>query len=138
MERLSRLLVAGAIAIAAVSLWLATRETPDTAAEGRAEPEVPTVASPGHRAPAHPASVYDPVAAGEPLPEGYRPFLDRDRIAPVYEPVFTSAAGVDWPADSLVVGISGTETAKAYPITHLNQREMVIDYLDGIPILVSW
>ncbi len=85
-----------------------------------------------------PNEVYDPVKAGEPIPPGYRRLLDRDQILPVYNPVFTRADLVDWPAGMLVIGVSGEETAKAYPVTHLNQREMVIDSLDGIPLLVSW
>ncbi len=85
-----------------------------------------------------PGVVYDPIQAGEPLPDGYRKGLDRDQILPVYDPAFTAAGGVDWPEDSLVIGVAGAETAKAYPVTHLNSREMVIDSLDGIPILVSW
>ncbi len=85
-----------------------------------------------------PGDVYDPVKAGEPLPLGYRQLLDRDQILPVYDPVFTSSSLVDWPTEMLVIGISGEETAKAYPVTHLNQREMVIDSLEGIPLLVTW
>ena len=85
-----------------------------------------------------PSDVYDPVRAGEPTPPGYRQLLDRDQILPVYDPVFTSASLVDWPAEMLVIGISGEETSKAYPVTHLNQREMVIDSLEGTPLLVSW
>lgn len=88
--------------------------------------------------PADPATVYNPVAAGEPLPGGYRTLLDRDQIEPVYHPEFTAASGVDWPADSLVIGVAGPRTAKAYPITHLNSHEMVLDTLDDDPILVSW
>jgi hypothetical protein len=87
---------------------------------------------------ADPGEVYNPVKAGETLPSGYRQLLGRDSILPVYDPVFTSAGQVDWPADSLVIGVAGAETAKAYPVTHLNSREMVIDSLDGIPILVTW
>ena len=87
---------------------------------------------------ADPDEVYNPVDAGEPTPSGYRQVLQRDSILPVYDPVFTSADQVDWPDDSLVIGVAGAETAKAYPVTHLNSREMVIDSLDGIPILVSW
>jgi hypothetical protein len=87
---------------------------------------------------ADPNEVYNPVAAGEPTPPGYRQLLRRDSILPVYEPVFTQADQVDWPDDSLVIGVAGSETAKAYPVTHLNSREMVIDSLDGIPILVTW
>jgi hypothetical protein len=85
-----------------------------------------------------PNETYDPVKAGEPAPEGFRQLLERDQIAPVYEPVFTSANRVDWPSDMLIIGVSGTSEAKAYPVTHLNQREMVLDYIDGEPILVSW
>lgn len=85
-----------------------------------------------------PNDVYDPVRAGEELPAGYRPLLDRDQIPPVYVPSFAPAAQVDWPADTLVIGVAGEAAAKAYPVTHLNSREMVIDSLEGIPILVTW
>jgi hypothetical protein len=88
--------------------------------------------------PVDPDSVYDPVKAGEDLPEGYRQGLERDQIVPVYAPVFTAASEVDWPSDMLVIGVAGTNSAKAYPVTHLNQREMVVDSLEGIPILVTW
>jgi hypothetical protein len=87
---------------------------------------------------ADPTETYDPVEAGEPPPEGFRQLLTRDQIAPVYDPEFTSADTVDWPQDMLVLAISGTSESKAYPVTHLNQREMVIDHIDGEPILVSW
>lgn len=85
-----------------------------------------------------PGSVFDPTAAGEALPDGYRQLLRRDDIAPEYDPRFTSADAVDWPGESLVIGLEGSETTKAYPVTFLNQREMVIDDLDGLPVLVSW
>ena len=87
---------------------------------------------------ADPFTTFDPVEAGAALPDGYRIGLARDQIAPVYEPVFTAADAVDWPADSLVIGVAGDNEAKAYPVTHLNSREMVIDSLEGIPILVTW
>ncbi len=87
---------------------------------------------------AAPISDYDPVSAGETLPAGYRPFLDRDQILPIYEPAFTDAGEVDWPADMLVVGVANSGSSKAYPVTHLNRREMVIDWLGDDPILVSW
>jgi len=85
-----------------------------------------------------PESVFDPTRAGEELPTGYRQLLHRDDIAPVYEPLFTSPDRVHWPEDSLVIGVAGAETAKAYPVTFLNQREMVNDEIEGLPILVSW
>lgn len=85
-----------------------------------------------------PASVYDPTERGEVLPDGYRLALDRDTILPVYAPAFTATDLVDWPGDMLVIGVAGDRSAKAYPVTHLNSREMVIDSLEGIPILVTW
>jgi len=115
--------LAGAVAVAAVVAALSV---------ARSEPP-PVVVPP------EPTDVFDPVAAGEPLPDGYRDLrLGRDQILPVYNPEFVSAAEVDWPAEMLVIGVAGSSTAKAYPVTHLNQREMVIDWLDGSPILVSW
>lgn len=118
---LALLVVAAGVAIAARFTLLG----PDAAQE-----TLPPIPDPG--------AVYDPVDAGERLPPGYRVALPRDAITPVYRPVFTPAANVDWPDDSLVIGVSGPETAKAYPVTHLNSREMVIDWLDDTPILVSW
>ncbi len=85
-----------------------------------------------------PEEVYDPVKEGSDLPDGFRQILRRDQIEPVYHPEFTDADDVDWPEESLVVGVAGDSTAKAYPITHLNQHEMVLDDIEGIPILVSW
>lgn len=82
--------------------------------------------------------LYDPVVAGEPTPPGYRPILERDTIAPVYEPEFVAADAVDWTPSSLVLGVALEGEAKAYPITHLNFREMVIDELADQPIVVSW
>lgn len=87
---------------------------------------------------ANPTQVYDPVAAGETLPSGYRQLLGRDSILPVYEPAFASAGQTEWAADTLVIGVAEAGTAKAYPVSHLNRREMVVDSLDGIPILVTW
>ena len=84
------------------------------------------------------AAVYNPVKEGDTLPEGFRQLLARDQIEPVYDPQYTSPEQVDWPDGMLILGVEGTRTQKAYPITHLNQREMVIDELDGEPILVSW
>ena len=88
--------------------------------------------------PVDPNSVYDPVRAGEETPSSYRQLLRRDQIAPIYDPSFITADGIDWPLDALIVGVTGTETSKAYPVSHLNRREIVIDHIDGDPILVSW
>jgi len=91
-----------------------------------------------HITPVDPGAVADPVRAGAPLPRGYRVLLGRDRIRPVYNPSFRSAADSGWQPDTLVIGIAGTSTAKAYPVAYLNRREMVNDTLEGTPILVSW
>lgn len=85
-----------------------------------------------------PRDVYNPVTAGEPLPSGYRQLLARDAILPIYDPVFVEAAQSGWPTDTEVLGVEIGGQAKAYPIASLNGRELVVDELDGIPILVSW
>lgn len=85
-----------------------------------------------------PEDVYDPVRAGEATPEGFRQLLPRDAILPVYNPVFVGAAAVDWNDDSLVIGLTLDGEAKAYPVRFLNRREMVIDWIGGTPVLVSW
>lgn len=87
---------------------------------------------------ADPDQTYDPVRAGEPTPPGYRQLLARDRIAPVYNPTFVSAATSDWPDHTQVIGLAIDGEARAYPVGFLNGREMVIDRLAGIPVLVTW
>ncbi len=85
-----------------------------------------------------PTEVYNPVAAGEELPEGFRQVVPRDAIRPVYEPTFVAADAIDWPATSLVIGLQLHGEAKAYPVQFLNWREMVVDSVAGIPVLVTW
>ena len=85
-----------------------------------------------------PSETYDPVKAGEPTPRGYRQLLARDRIAPIYDPTFVPASRSEWPDDALVIGVALDGEAKAYPVSHLNSHEMVIDRIAGIPILVTW
>jgi hypothetical protein len=87
---------------------------------------------------ADPSDVYNPVTAGETLPDGFRQLLPRDAIKPVYQPEFTSASLVRWPGATQVIGISSGEEAKAYPVSFLNRREMVVDAINGIPVLVTW
>ncbi len=87
---------------------------------------------------ADPATVYNPVEAGEPLPPGFRQVLGRDAIVPIYDPEFVAAGGVDWSPTTLVIGLEIDGEAKAYPVSHLNRREMVVDSLAGIPVLVTW
>lgn len=87
---------------------------------------------------ADPGEVYDPVAAGEALPPGYRRVVARDVIRPVYQPQFVPAGEAGWDDTTLVLGVAVEGEAHAYPINVLNHREMVIDRIGGVPILSSW
>ena len=88
---------------------------------------------------ADPGQTYDPVRAGEALPSGFRQLLPRDAILPIYDPAFRTDAGNDaWSDDTLVIGIAFDGYAKAYPVSFLNRREMVVDSIAGIPVLVTW
>ena len=110
--------------LAVVSLWAFTEET------------TPTSTAAGVRV--GPRSAYNPVAAGESLPDGFRQLLPRDAIRPVYDPLFVDADSVGWPAATDVIGVTIDGEAKAYPVSFLNGRELVVDELGGEPILVSW
>ena len=61
-----------------------------------------------------------------------------DGIAPVYNPIFVSAADAPLIDDELIIGVAWGGEAKAYPISVLRFREMVNDELAGIPMLVTW
>lgn len=87
---------------------------------------------------ANPGEVYDPVAAGEPLPEGFRQLLPRDGIPPIYDPTFVQSFESPWAAGTEVIGVTINGESKAYPVSFLNGRELVVDELGGEPILVSW
>lgn len=135
------LVAAAGLALSACSDAQATDSAlPTSAVSG----EDSSAASPSGDAPAivldvpDPNSVYDPVRGGETLPEGFRQLLARDAIAPVYDPTFTSASGVDWPDESLVIGVDLEGESRAYPVGFLNRREMVNDNHRGIPTLVTW
>ncbi len=82
--------------------------------------------------------LYDPVDAGEPLPDGFRQVLPRDVINPVYNPLFVTAGTIDWPDDELVIGVDLEGEARAYPVGFLNRREIVVDMHRGIPTFVTW
>jgi len=85
-----------------------------------------------------PSQAYNPVLAGETLPDGFRQLLPRDAIKPIYDPQFVTASQVTWLGATDVIGVRLGDEAKAYPVSFLSGRELVIDELDGIPILVSW
>lgn len=112
------------IALAALTLWAFTGGQ-------RPAPGVPNER-------ADPSDVYNPVLAGERLPDGFRQLLPRDAIAPIYEPRFVEAGLVDWPDRTQVIGVARGDESKAYPVSFLNGREMVVDEIDGLPILVTW
>ena len=82
--------------------------------------------------------IYDPVRAGEPTPSGFSQLLPRDAIHPVYNPTFRSAESTEWPTEALVIGVEHDGEAKAYPVSFLNHREMVVDWIGGSPVLVTW
>ena len=85
-----------------------------------------------------PKQIYDPSRSGDTLPRGFRQLLSRDAIRPIYDPEFVTAAATPWRDDTLVIGIERDGEAKAYPVSFLNGREMVIDRIAGIPVLVTW
>jgi hypothetical protein len=85
------------------------------------------------------ATSYDPLVAGDAVaPPGYRQLLSRDAIAPIYAPEFVEAGAVSWSDDALVIGLARDDESRAYPVSHLNRHEMVIDRIAGIPVLVTW
>lgn len=87
---------------------------------------------------ADPSKVYNPVLAGEPLPDGFRQVLPRDAIMPVYEPRFVDPGLINWTPDTQVIGVEIDGEAKAYPVSFLNGREIVIDEIADVPIIVTW
>ncbi len=99
-------------------------------------PGVPGATEPGVRVEA--GDAYNPVTAGETLPHGFRQLLPRDAIKPIYDPSFVVGELAGWPGDAEVIGVATEGRAKAYPISFLNGREMVLDEIGGDPILVSW
>ena len=120
-------LVVVILASIALLIWFLSNQTP---------PRPEAVAGLG--ALSDPGETYDPVRAGEELPRGFRQLLGRDRIAPIYDPVFLAATASDWPDDAPVIGLEIDGEARAYPVSYLNSREMVIDSVAGIPVLVTW
>jgi hypothetical protein len=129
------------------TLWPVAILVATAACGGSAVTEQTTPATSPGQASANPVSysvplpdltVYNPVSAGERLPDHYRPTLPRDAIHPVYDPSFVRASDVDWGDEILVIGIELEGEARAYPIGFLNRREIVVDNHRGIPTLVTW
>ena len=115
----------GAIVLLALSLWAFTGTTSEQ-----------TIGIPGVRVGA--GDAYNPVLAGEELPEGFRQLLPRDAIAPIYDPEFATANRISWAGETDVIGVSLNGESKAYPVSFLGGRELVIDEIGDEPILVSW
>ncbi len=67
-----------------------------------------------------------------------RQVLTRDDILPVYQPRFVTAQAARIRDDELVLGVTIRGQTKAYDVSTLNAREIVVDYLAGTPILVTW
>ncbi len=83
--------------------------------------------------------LFDPTdEPGVELPEGYFRSWGRDRIIPVYDPVYVGADGVPWDDDEVVIGVNINGQQRAFPVGFLSNRELVIDEIDDIPILVTW
>ncbi len=118
------MLAVAAAALVVVSIWAFAAPT------GR------SVGEAGVRA--DPSQVYNPVVAGEALPDGFRQLLPRDAILPVYEPEFVRGVDSPWRGSIEVIGVEINGDARAYPVSFLNGRELVVDEVGGIPILVSW
>ena len=68
----------------------------------------------------------------------FRQLLRRDAIRPIYEPTFVSAEESGFSNEELVLAVEINGDSRAYPIGPLNSREMVIDEVGGVPILVTW
>lgn len=114
----------GVALLAALSVWAFTEDTSAVRTEAGVRVD--------------PAAAYNPVAAGERLPDGFRQLLPRDAIRPVYDPTFVDGSVIGWPDTAEVIGVSRGGQSKAYPVSFLNGRELVVDEIDHIPILVSW
>ena len=91
-----------------------------------------------HEIRADPQSVYDPIIGGEDFPGGLQWPISRDGIPPIYEPTFVTGTGTGWATEDLVIGVVVGTEAKAYPVGLLAAREIVNDWIDGTPVLVTW
>ena len=62
-----------------------------------------------------------------------------DVLEPIYNPEYGDADGLSWLRDTdLVIGYVSGEDSYAYPVNVLNFRELVIDVIDEVPLLVSY
>ncbi len=82
--------------------------------------------------------VYDPVRAGEPIPDDFHQLLSRDAIRPIYDPQFVATDESVWTETTIVIGVEVNGDARAYSVALLGRREMVNDTIGGEPLLVTW
>ena len=129
-QRVELMWMAGLLVVTAWAVW------PLLAADSTGAAGSGSEAAAGVRV--DPGDVYNPVLAGEPLPDGFRQVLPRDAILPVYDPVFVAADESGWPGNAEVIGVEIDAEARAYPVSFLNGREMVIDEIAEVPIVVTW
>lgn len=67
-----------------------------------------------------------------------RQVLGLDDILPIYQPRFVPTSQARYRDDELVLGVSIRGQSRAYDVSTLNAREIVVDQLAGTPILVTW
>jgi hypothetical protein len=76
-----------------------------------------------------------------PLPEASSSQIARlrDAIQPIYDPQYDGPEDGAWlREDDLVIGYVAEDEAYAYPIKMLNLHEILNDFIDGVPVLVSY
>ena len=76
-----------------------------------------------------------------PLPDASDTVIEqlRDAIKPIYVPAYDPVRGGDWLGEGdMVIGYAAGSVAYAYPLKILNLHEIVHDYIDGVPVLVSY
>ena len=63
----------------------------------------------------------------------------RDAISPIYRPRYGGILAGAWLADDdLVIGYQGRTATYAYPLKILNFHEIVNEFIDGVPVLISY
>lgn len=84
---------------------------------------------------------FQPVNRAVPLTQADQELIDRllDAISPIHDPKYETGKDAGWLFDTdIVIGYATDNGAWAYPIRILNFHEIVNDYLDGTPVLVSY
>ncbi len=85
-----------------------------------------------------PDAYFNPGPVDPELPDGWYQPVPRGFIDAIEEPNFIEASEVDWTATTDVIGLVIDGDARAYPVSVLTTREMVLDEVGGVPVLVTW